>query len=683
MKRIRLTAALCALAVVVSSAGGLPFGGLRLFDTAVTASAEEFEGDGSESNPYLIKSADDWNTLASSSMISSGSYFMLTSDISVTTAIGVNTPFTGVFDGDGHTLTVDLNSSSSIAPFANTKVATIKNLKVEGSVKGGIHSAGLVKSPQDSSDLNIENVTVNVNVSGSTHLGGIIGHSLNAKVTLDNCIYGGNISATQFSGGLIGWCGYTNATISNCVFCGSFSGTNRNPIGFSYNSQGSATLTNVHVTTDTFSTQHVFKYTGSRQVISELSVTAPTAKADLAYSGAELEILNAGATNKGTMQYSLDGKTYSEDIPPVNSSGTYKVWYRVVLDGVAVYEYSISDIIVTHGHTFSYTASGSTITASCTDDCDITAGLTMTISAPTDLKANGSPKEATLSTGYNTTAFPGTYTIEYYKGEEKLDGAPSAGGHYTAKVTVGSATASVDFTIVVAPTYTITIPESVNLKSSDPVSIEAEGVELNEGEKIVVTLDSATYTESGSEFSAKDKSGESVVSYSIKAGDTDVSVGGTVAEFVSSADTQSVSLNFTADASNVKYAGAHTETLTFGVKLEEPNAPKIYNKNSENIADGVVLENVGDTIDTTDTLKGLIFNTSAKMDFKIDGNDETMVINFQPNAQINGVESMYLDDNRDFICVTSTGKGKLIPDEGKQFRVKYNLEDNRWIIDQV
>ncbi|MBQ8107484.1 MAG: hypothetical protein IJ129_01910, partial [Ruminococcus sp.] len=221
MKVKRLAAVLCALAVVFSSAGGLPFGGLRLFDTAVTASAADFEGDGSESNPYLIKSADDWNTLASSSMISSGSYFKLTSDISVTTAIGVNIPFTGVFDGDGHTLTVDLNSSSSIAPFANTKVATIKNLKVEGSVKGGIHSAGLVKSPQDSSDLNIENVTVNVNVSGSTHLGGIIGHSLDAKVTLDNCIYGGNISATRFSGGLIGWCGYTNATISNCVFCGS------------------------------------------------------------------------------------------------------------------------------------------------------------------------------------------------------------------------------------------------------------------------------------------------------------------------------------------------------------------------------------------------------------------------------------------------------------------------------
>ena len=40
MKSKKFIAALCALAVVVSSSGGLPFSGLRLFDTAVTASAE-------------------------------------------------------------------------------------------------------------------------------------------------------------------------------------------------------------------------------------------------------------------------------------------------------------------------------------------------------------------------------------------------------------------------------------------------------------------------------------------------------------------------------------------------------------------------------------------------------------------------------------------------------------------
>ena len=237
----------------------------------------------------------------------------------------------------------------------------------------------------------------------------------------------------------------------------------------------------------------------------------------------------------------------------------------------------------------------------------------------------------------------------------------------------------------VSPTFTITIPATANLNAETPTAtIKAEDVYLDttKHKQINVTLDSAQYVNTGdSTFIAKTADGNSQVTYTIGKGEatTGVKVGDTVAEFKADG---SVTLNFSAPT-GATYAGEHSETLTFGVKLEDANAPKIYNKNSENIADGVVLENVGDTIDTTDTLKGLRFNTSAKMYFKIDGNDETMELNFQPNAQINNVESMYLDDNRDFICVTSTGKGKLIPDEGKQFRVKYNLEDNRWIIDQI
>ena len=118
---------------------------------------------------------------------------------------------------------------------------------------------------------------------------------------------------------------------------------------------------------------------------------------------------------------------------------------------------------VPHSHDFSYSADGATITATCngkgTGDCDITDGLTLTINAPTgDLTYDGTAKEATLSTvylgevfsGYNGTVFPGTHTIEYYKGETKLDGAPVNAGNYTAKVTVGGATASVDYTIAKA-----------------------------------------------------------------------------------------------------------------------------------------------------------------------------------------------------------------------------------------
>ena len=575
MKGKKITAVLCALAVVVSSSGGLPFGGLRLFDTAIVASAADFEGDGSATSPYLIASAADWNALAdavNSGESYSGKYFKLTEDISVSTMIGKNShgggshiPFSGTFDGDGHVLTVNINSTSThgAAPFCGVQNAVIKNLKVEGSVVGGIHSSGLVgtTSSNDSGTLTIEKVVVNVDVSGNTHLGGVVGHGFGTNITLKNVSYGGKIAGTSFSGGLVGWCG-PNAmlTAENCSFSGTYSG-GFHPIGFAYSS-GTAKVTNFYTTiAATNTSQNQYTYTdGLTQ--NKVSITAPTSKTNLTSSGDDVELINVGSTDKGTMKYSLDGMTYSEEIPKA-AAGEHSVWYRVEVNGNYISEKRIK-VNVVHAHAFTYSADGNTITAKCNSDCDITDDLTMTISAPTDLKADGSPKKATLSTGYNTTAFPGTYTIEYYKGEEKLDGAPSAGGHYTAKVTAGTATASVDFTIVVDPTYTITIPESVNIDGGK-AEFKAENVTLPDGAKINITVDGEN-TESGqTTFNAKNEAGNSTVSYTINNGSADVADGGTALTFTESS-TQT--LTFT-KASDPTYAGKHTETLTFGVVIEQ------------------------------------------------------------------------------------------------------------------
>lgn len=135
---------------------------------------------------------------------------------------------------------------------------------------------------------------------------------------------------------------------------------------------------------------------------------------------------------------------------------------------------------VPHSHDFSYSADGATITATCNGmgvgGCDITEGLTMTISA-SDAAYDGTAHGATLSTGYNTTAFPGTYTIEYFKGETKLDGAPVDAGNYTAKVTVGDATASVDFTIAKKSVTVTAEAKSKTYGKDDPeLTYTAEGL---------------------------------------------------------------------------------------------------------------------------------------------------------------------------------------------------------------
>ena len=59
------------------------------------------------------------------------------------------------------------------------------------------------------------------------------------------------------------------------------------------------------------------------------TVTAPTAKANLTYSGSAQALVNAGSTNGGTMKYSLDNSTWNTDIPTGTNAGSYTVYYKV------------------------------------------------------------------------------------------------------------------------------------------------------------------------------------------------------------------------------------------------------------------------------------------------------------------------------------------------------------------
>ena len=144
-----------------------------------------------------------------------------------------------------------------------------------------------------------------------------------------------------------------------------------------------------------------------------------------------------------------------------------------------------------HNHTFTYSASGATITATCggSGTCDITEGLTLTISAPTgNLVYDGTTTyPATLSTGYNTTAFPGTYSISYTKDGSAYSGVPKDAGTYTASVTAGTGdaakTASVSYTVTKAAASVTKAPTAKTLtytgSAQELVTAgEAEGGEL-------------------------------------------------------------------------------------------------------------------------------------------------------------------------------------------------------------
>ena len=69
------------------------------------------------------------------------------------------------------------------------------------------------------------------------------------------------------------------------------------------------------------------------------TVTAPTAKTGLVYDGTAQELVGAGSTDFGTLQYSIDDETYSTIVPSVTNAGDYTVYYKVVGDS------NINDVV--------------------------------------------------------------------------------------------------------------------------------------------------------------------------------------------------------------------------------------------------------------------------------------------------------------------------------------------------
>ena len=167
---------------------------------------------------------------------------------------------------------------------------------------------------------------------------------------------------------------------------------------------------------------------------------------DKPYAESGARILQHTELTSGTGSFTLSN----------NITGTWGKDYHVYLlaeniNGIYETDYASEpvELVELHIHNFSYSASGAKITAKCSGqgNCSEEAGSTLTINAPADLTYDGRAKAATLGSGYSTTAFPGTYPIEYYQGSTKLSSAPVNVGTYTAKVTVEGATASVTYTI--------------------------------------------------------------------------------------------------------------------------------------------------------------------------------------------------------------------------------------------
>ena len=210
---------------------------------------QNISGTGTQEDPYLITSAEDWNLFAKSvggGIDYSKKYVKLTNDITISTMVGVcdesgDRPFSGTFDGDNHTLTANITSTATdddknnqgVAPFHLIKQATIQNLTVAGQITSASkYAAGLV-GWVDGGDYNrsyIKNCVVKATITTSADCaGGFVGnicYSNRNNLYFTNSVFAGHINNTSSddrrrAGGFCGY-GYSNSYFKDCLENGTY-----------------------------------------------------------------------------------------------------------------------------------------------------------------------------------------------------------------------------------------------------------------------------------------------------------------------------------------------------------------------------------------------------------------------------------------------------------------------------
>lgn len=199
---------------------------------------------GGENHPELIGTHDGYYAIENAGQLywfaqqvndgNTGINAVLTDDIDLSsktfTSIGAEETkaFSGIFDGNGHKITVNQSGSEYVAIFGYIGACTIKNLTVTGTINTTEkYAAGIaIKKLGDETTANIENcisdVTIVSSVSGDGTHGGIIGN-VDGTVNINNCAFTGKMegSATTSCGGIIGWTQGT-ANITNSYVSASF-----------------------------------------------------------------------------------------------------------------------------------------------------------------------------------------------------------------------------------------------------------------------------------------------------------------------------------------------------------------------------------------------------------------------------------------------------------------------------
>lgn len=188
-------------------------------------SSETIEAEGK----FLIGSVEDWKEFATQVSKKSDLNAVMTADIDLgdeQTKIGT---YKGIFDGQGHTLTVHLTGGDDISPFGTISNAQIKNLHIDGTITvSGMHGSSIASYVAGNSTIENCRSSVVITTSRNNYFdsGGFVGRVDRGKtISFINCLFDGQLlktsnASTYSCGGFVGWTqdGGASATLENCFF---------------------------------------------------------------------------------------------------------------------------------------------------------------------------------------------------------------------------------------------------------------------------------------------------------------------------------------------------------------------------------------------------------------------------------------------------------------------------------
>lgn len=502
-----------------------------------------------------------------------GGNYKLTADITVTAPYP--SEFTGTFDGDGHTVTLNITGTG-----ANTGLfsvlgggATVKNVITTGAIQASIYN----------------------------NVGGIAGKAdtLNGSITIGSCKNTANISGKEAVGGILGYCdGNSNSVrIAECANIGNITGSSRKIGGIAGNLEYSHEIKNCYNTGDIigFNNYAGIIGRGAKGVSVENcyttgSITASEGSTNAGYaimggtgSGIKCKVSNSYAMNGCAAELCYSSGSYSVDIDTVSNFkesesmkengfvSTLGDKFRYNEEGYPTLDWEISTAKVLFDITPAnavLSINGATYTGSCNvalpaGKHDYTVSLdgytaqsgTVTVTenegvltaAPTSVEAT-LKKDSEKWADVQFTVTPDTATFELKDGETTVQ--PSEGEKFT-------------YSLLKTHSYSYTATADGYEDESGTYNFETDGpnktVELKQVTEISVSGYKTVYTQ-GEQF---DRAGLVVTATLSDKTQKEVTEKCTITGFNSSMPINSQTIT-------VSYKG---KTATFDIKIEEKLFP--------------------------------------------------------------------------------------------------------------